>query len=109
MRRFGWGEFAARNAMLVFNLPLGVRAEGLLAEGDSASAAAGIFQPMPYGAAQSMADFVRPRRLRSYWKSSFLRSLSDGATRSSDAGTSEKESTRRFVAPTGRPKISGLA
>ena len=41
--------------------------------------AADIFQPMPYSAAQSMADFVWPRGLRSYWKSSFIRSLSDGA------------------------------
>jgi len=41
--------------------------------------AADIFQPMPYSAAQSMADFLWPRGLRSYWKSSFLKSFSDTA------------------------------
>ncbi len=41
--------------------------------------AADIFQPMPYSAAQSMADFVWPRGLRSYWKSNFLNSFSDAA------------------------------
>lgn len=41
--------------------------------------AADIYQPMPYSAAQSMADFLWPKGLYSYWKSSFLRSLSDGA------------------------------
>jgi FAD/FMN-containing dehydrogenase len=41
--------------------------------------AADIFQPMPYSAAQSMADFVWPRDLQSYWKSSFLKSFSDTA------------------------------
>jgi FAD/FMN-containing dehydrogenase len=41
--------------------------------------AADIYQPMPYSAAQSMADFLWPKGLYSYWKSSFLKSLSDGA------------------------------
>ena len=41
--------------------------------------AADIYQPMPYSAAQTMADFLWPRGLHSYWKSSFLKSLSDGA------------------------------
>jgi FAD/FMN-containing dehydrogenase len=41
--------------------------------------AADIYQPMPYSAAQSMADFLWPKGLYSYWKSSFLQSLSDGA------------------------------
>jgi FAD/FMN-containing dehydrogenase len=41
--------------------------------------AADIYQPMPYSAAQTMADFLWPRGLYSYWKSSFLKSLSDGA------------------------------
>jgi FAD/FMN-containing dehydrogenase len=41
--------------------------------------AADIYQPMPYSAAQSMADFLWPKGLYSYWKSSFLESLSDGA------------------------------
>lgn len=41
--------------------------------------AADMYQPMPYSAAQTMADFLWPRGLYSYWKSSFLNSLSDGA------------------------------
>lgn len=41
--------------------------------------AADIYQPMPYSAAQTMADFLWPRGLYSYWKSSYLKSLSDGA------------------------------
>ena len=41
--------------------------------------AADIYQQMPYSAAQSMADFLWPKGLYSYWKSSFLKSLSDGA------------------------------
>ncbi len=41
--------------------------------------AADIYQPMPYSAAQGMADFLWPKGLYSYWKSSFLKSLSDGA------------------------------
>jgi FAD/FMN-containing dehydrogenase len=41
--------------------------------------AADIYQAMPYSAAQTMADFLWPRGLHSYWKSSFLKSLSDGA------------------------------
>jgi FAD/FMN-containing dehydrogenase len=40
---------------------------------------ADIYQAMPYSAAQSMADFLWPKGLYSYWKSSFLKSLSDGA------------------------------
>jgi FAD/FMN-containing dehydrogenase len=39
--------------------------------------AADIFQPMPYSAAQTMADFLWPRGLHSYWKSSFLKAFSD--------------------------------
>jgi FAD/FMN-containing dehydrogenase len=41
--------------------------------------AADIYQPMPYSAAQTMADFLWPRGLYAYWKSSFMKSLSDGA------------------------------
>ena len=41
--------------------------------------AADIYQRMPYSAAQSMADFLWQKGLYSYWKSSFLKSLSDGA------------------------------
>jgi FAD/FMN-containing dehydrogenase len=41
--------------------------------------AADIYQPMPYSAAQTMADFLWPKGMYGYWKSSFLKSLSDGA------------------------------
>ena len=34
---------------------------------------------MPYQAAKSMADFLFPRRVYNYWKSSYLKSLSDDA------------------------------
>jgi len=34
---------------------------------------------MPYSAAQGMADFLWPRGLYAYWKSSCLKSFSDGA------------------------------
>jgi FAD/FMN-containing dehydrogenase len=37
------------------------------------------FQPMPYNAAQRMADFLWPAGLYNYWKSSFLTTLSDAA------------------------------
>ena len=37
------------------------------------------YQPMPYSAAQTMADFLWPRGSYNYWKSSYLKSLSDGA------------------------------
>jgi FAD/FMN-containing dehydrogenase len=37
------------------------------------------FQPMPYNAAQRMADFLWPPDLHSYWKSSYLTTLSDAA------------------------------
>ena len=39
--------------------------------------AADIFQPMPYAAAQTMADFLWPRGFHNYWKSGFLKELSD--------------------------------
>ncbi len=38
---------------------------------------ADMFQPMPYNAAQRMADFLWPPGLHSYWKSSYLRALGD--------------------------------
>ena len=41
--------------------------------------AADIFQPMPYSAAQAMADFLWPTGRYNYWKSGFLKDLSDGA------------------------------
>jgi FAD/FMN-containing dehydrogenase len=40
---------------------------------------ADMFQPMPYNAAQRMADFLWPPGLQSYWKSSYLKPLSDDA------------------------------
>jgi FAD/FMN-containing dehydrogenase len=40
---------------------------------------ADMFQPMPYNAAQRMADFLWPPGLHSYWKSSYLTALSDAA------------------------------
>jgi FAD/FMN-containing dehydrogenase len=40
---------------------------------------ADMFQPMPYNAAQRMADFLWPAGLQSYWKSSYLKPLSDDA------------------------------
>jgi FAD/FMN-containing dehydrogenase len=40
---------------------------------------ADMFQAMPYNAAQRMADFLWPPGLHSYWKSSYLRTLSDAA------------------------------
>jgi FAD/FMN-containing dehydrogenase len=40
---------------------------------------ADMFQPMPYNAAQRMADFLWPSGLHSYWKSSYLVALSDAA------------------------------
>jgi FAD/FMN-containing dehydrogenase len=41
--------------------------------------AADIYQPMPYSAAQTMADFLWPKGFYGYWKSGFLKSFSDGA------------------------------
>jgi len=41
--------------------------------------AADIYQPMPYSAAQTMADFLWTRGTYNYWKSNFLKSLSDQA------------------------------
>lgn len=40
---------------------------------------ADMFQPMPYNAAQRMADFLWPPGLHGYWKSSYLTALSDAA------------------------------
>jgi hypothetical protein len=42
---------------------------------------ADLFQPMPYNAAQRMADFLWPSGLHGYWKSAYLKDLSDGAIR----------------------------
>jgi FAD/FMN-containing dehydrogenase len=40
---------------------------------------ADMFQAMPYNAAQRMADFLWPSGLRGYWKSAYLKGLSDAA------------------------------
>jgi FAD/FMN-containing dehydrogenase len=40
---------------------------------------ADMFQPMPYNAAQRMADFLWPPGLHSYWKSGYLTALSDAS------------------------------
>ena len=37
------------------------------------------FEPMPYNAAQRMADFLWPSGLHGYWKSSYLTALTDAA------------------------------
>src|SRR2546425_668722 len=41
--------------------------------------AADIYQHMPYSSAQTMADFLWPKGTYNYWKSSYLKSFSDGA------------------------------
>ena len=41
--------------------------------------AADVFEPMPFTAAASMADFLFPSGYQNYWKSSFLKGLSDSA------------------------------
>ncbi|MGH8637248.1 MAG: FAD-binding oxidoreductase, partial [Burkholderiales bacterium] len=38
-----------------------------------------LFRPTPYNEAQRMADFLWPPGLRGYWKSGYLRAMSDGA------------------------------
>ena len=38
-----------------------------------------LYQPTPYNEAQRMADFAFPPNLHGYWKSGYLKSLSDGA------------------------------
>lgn len=40
---------------------------------------ADVFAPMPYSAAQRMADHLFQPGLRGYWKSSYLKEVSDGA------------------------------
>jgi FAD/FMN-containing dehydrogenase len=40
---------------------------------------ADLFKPMAYNEAQRMADFLWPRGLHSYWKSSYLTELNDAA------------------------------
>jgi FAD/FMN-containing dehydrogenase len=59
--------------------PLDVGESALRALREFGPPAADIYQTMPYSSAQSMADFLWPRGLCGYWKSNFLKSLSDGA------------------------------
>ena len=59
--------------------------------------AADIYQSMPYSAAQSMADFLWPRGLYSYWKSSYLKSFSDGAIDTMLAFYSKSPSPRTVI------------
>ncbi len=53
--------------------------EALKSLRDYGPPAADIYQRMPYSAAQSMADWLWPKGLHNYWKSNYLKSLSDGA------------------------------
>jgi len=62
-----------------------------------ASPVADIFQPMPYSAAQTMADFLWPRGTYNYWKSNYLKSLSDGAIDTILDFYSKAPSTRTVV------------
>jgi FAD/FMN-containing dehydrogenase len=41
--------------------------------------AADVFEPIPYSRAQVMADWIYPPGLQQYWRSGFLRELSDAA------------------------------
>jgi FAD/FMN-containing dehydrogenase len=59
--------------------------------------AADIYQPMAYSSAQSMADFLWPKGLYSYWKSGFLQGLSDGAIDTILAFYSKAPSPRTVV------------
>jgi FAD/FMN-containing dehydrogenase len=67
----------ALGGVWVGDLPDGERALKSLRE--FGPPAADIYQSMPYSAAQTMADFLWPKGMYSYWKSSFLEALSDGA------------------------------
>jgi FAD/FMN-containing dehydrogenase len=54
-------------------------AQALRALREFGSPGADIYRAMPYAEAQTMADFLWPRGTYNYWKSSYLKSLSDGA------------------------------
>ena len=58
---------------------------------------ADLFQPMPYNAAQRMADFLWPPGLHAYWKSSYLTALSDGAIDVIAAFFAKVPSTRTVI------------
>ncbi len=59
--------------------PLEIGARALQPLREFGPPAADLFRPMPYSAAQTMADFLWPKGSFNYWKSSYLKSLSDGA------------------------------
>ncbi len=63
----------------VYAGPLEAGEKALRSLRDYGPPAADIFQPMPYSAAQKMADFLWPPDFYNYWKSSFLTGCSDGA------------------------------
>jgi FAD/FMN-containing dehydrogenase len=63
----------------VYTGPLNVGEEMLRPLRQFGPPLADIYQPMPYSSAQTMADWLWPKGNYNYWKSSFLRSLSDGA------------------------------
>jgi FAD/FMN-containing dehydrogenase len=63
----------------VYTGPLEEAEEALRPLREFGPPAADIFQPMPYSAAQSLFDFLWPPGQLNYWKSSFLRELSDEA------------------------------
>lgn len=59
--------------------------------------AADIFQKMPYSAAQVMADFLWPAGAYNYWKSSYLKELSDAAIDTIASHYAEAPSRRTVV------------
>jgi FAD/FMN-containing dehydrogenase len=63
----------------VYAGPLKAGEEALQQLRDYGPPLADMFQPMPYNAAQRMADFLWPAGLHSYWKSRYLTALSDDA------------------------------
>src|SRR5713101_1636325 len=63
----------------VYAGPLAAGEKALRPLRDYGPPVADIFQPMPYHAAQKMADFLWPQGLYTYWKSGFLTGFSDGA------------------------------
>ncbi len=63
----------------VYTGPLGAAEEALRPLREFGPPAVDIFQPMPYSAAQTMADPLWPTGHLNYWKSSFITELSDEA------------------------------
>jgi hypothetical protein len=59
--------------------------------------AADAIQPMPYSAAQTMADFLWPPGSLNYWKSGFLKELSDPAIDTIIAYSAKAPSPRTVV------------